>query len=94
MSRIYDFAVVAVVFIISVALHLVGAELLLPGSPLYDIATNGTGAMNGQEWADQVGMVVTVWMPLMATGGIIAWALVREYRRQAVSAVRQVGGVR
>jgi len=90
MTRIRDFAVVSVIFIISVVMHFIGAELLMPGTPLYEVATNGTGSMNGQQWADQVGMVISVWMPLMTTGGIIAWALFREYRRQAVTAVQQV----
>jgi len=90
MSRIYDFTVVSVIFIISVVMHFIGAELLMPGTVLYEIAVTGTESMNGQQWADQVGMVITVWMPLMATGGIIAWALFREYRRQAVTAVQQV----
>jgi len=94
MSRIYDFAVVSVVFIVAAVVHLMGAELFLPGTPLYEVATDGTEVMNGQQFADRVSMIVTVWVPLIATGGVILWALVREYRRQALSAVQRVGGAR
>jgi len=94
MSRVYDYAVVSVIFIVSVVIHLMSAEIFLPGTPLYEMATSGTEVMDGQQFADRVSMILTVWVPLIATSGAILWALIREYRRQALSAVQRVGGAR
>jgi len=90
MTRAFDFTVVAVISIISMVIHRVSLELFAPGKPLYQIATDGTGAMNGQARAELWSAVLTVWVPLLAAGGITAWAFVREYRRQAITAARRV----
>lgn len=88
MSRAFDFVVVGVIWIIAVVIHMMGIELFAPGSPLHELASTGTGAMNGAARADLWYEILTVWVPLAAGGGISAWAFVREYRRQAVTAVR------
>lgn len=88
MSRAYDFVVVSVVTIISVVVNRMGIELLQPGSVLYDIATDGTQNVGGPAFAEIVWQSVTVWIPIMSIAGILAWAMLREYRRQAVTARR------
>lgn len=90
MTRAFDFTVVAIVYVVAVIIHLMAVELMAPGTPLYEMAVTDTAAMNGQEWADQTYMILSTWVPLMAFGGITAWAVIREYRRQAVTAVRRV----
>jgi hypothetical protein len=90
MTRAFDFTVVAVIYIMAVIIHLMTVELMAPGTPLYELAIDGTEAMSGQEWADQTYMILSTWVPLIAFGGITAWATIREYRRQALSAVRPV----
>lgn len=92
MTRVYDFTVATVIYIVSVIIHFMSVELLAPGTPLYEVATDNTGAMNGEVWADQVFMILSTWVPLIAFGGITAWLVVREYRRQALSNVRPVQG--
>ena len=89
MTRAFDFTVMTVIYIVSSVIHLMGVELMAPGSPLYRLATDGTAVMNGQEWADFTFMAISTWVPLIAIGGITAWALVREYRRQTATAVRR-----
>ena len=88
MSRAFDFVVVGVIWIIALVIHLVAIELFAPGSPLFEIATTGTEAMNGQARAELWHQIIAVWVPLMSAGGIFAWAFVREYRRQAITATR------
>lgn len=88
MTRAFDFTVITVIYIVAVVVHLMGVELMAPGSPLYALATDGTEVMDGQEWADMVYMIISTWVPLIGVGGISAWALVREYRRQTATAVR------
>lgn len=90
MTRAFDFTVVSVVYIVAVIIHLMAVELMAPGTPLYVVGTTGTEAMNGQQWADQTFMILSTWVPLIGFAGITAWAVVREYRRQAVTAVRRV----
>jgi hypothetical protein len=82
--------VVAVIYIVAVVIHLMAVELMAPGTPLYSLAVTDTAVMSGQEWADRTFMILSTWVPLIAFGGITAWAIVREYRRQAVTAVRRV----
>lgn len=87
MGRGFDFAVVGVIYTIAVVVHLMGVELMAPGSPLYEVAAGATH-MKGQERADLWYEIIAVWVPLMAIGGISAWAFIREYRRQATTAIR------
>ncbi len=89
MTRMFDFTVLTVIYIISTVIHLIAVELMAPGTPLYGIATEGTAVMNGQEWADFAFMALSTWVPLIAVGGITAWALIREYRRVTATAVRR-----
>lgn len=90
MSRAFDFTVVGVIWVIAVVIHLMSVELFAPGSPLYQLAVDGTETMNGQARADLWYEILAVWVPLGAAGGISAWAFLREYRRQAATAVRGV----
>lgn len=82
MSRAYDFTVVTVIWIIAITIHRIGIELFDPSGALYGLATTGTQNVNGATLAWQWSQILTIWVPLMAGGGIIAWAVIREYRRQ------------
>lgn len=90
MTRAFDFTVVAIVYIVAVVIHLMAVELMAPGTPLYSLGTTGTEVMDGQAWADQTYMIMSTWVPLIAFAGITAWAVIREYRRQAITAARTV----
>jgi len=86
MGRAFDFTVVGVVWIICVVIHRISVELFAPGTALYRIATTDTAAMNGTENATLWFEWIAVWMPIVVGGGILAWAFVREYRRQVATA--------
>lgn len=90
MGRGYDFVVVGVIYIIAIVIHVISVELVSPGTPLYAIATDGTAVMNGAARAELWYKILTVWVPLLAMGGITAWGFVREYRRQAITAAQRV----
>jgi len=90
MSRAFDFTVLGVIYIIAIIIHLMGIELFSPGTPLYNLATDGTQTMNGAERAQLWYEILTVWVPMLAMGGITCWGFIREYRRQAVTAARRV----
>jgi len=88
MSRAFDLTIMTVIVIVSVVIHTIGLELFIPGSPLYELAANGNASMNGQARADLWSQILVIWVPMLASGGIIAWVFIREFRRQAVTAAR------
>lgn len=90
MSRAFDFVVVGVIWTIAIVIHFIAISLFAPDTPLHTLASTGTATMNGAERADLWHEILAVWVPMFACGGISAWAFIREYRRQAVTAVRGV----
>lgn len=89
MSRAFDFVLVGVIYIIAAIVHLMAIELFAPGTPLYEFAASATN-LNGAERADLWFQIIAIWVPLIAMGGITAYAVIREYRRQATTGVRRV----
>jgi len=88
MSRVFDFTVVGVITIIATVIHRTAVELFAPESPLHKLASTGTATMNGAERADLWFQILGIWVPLLAFGGILAWSMIREYRRQVATAAR------
>ena len=86
MSRSFDFVVVVVVWTVAILIHRIGISLFQPGSPLYGIATSGTEVLNGPERAELWSQILVIYMPVLVGGGVIAWAFIREYQRQALTA--------
>lgn len=70
-------------------MHMMAVELFASGSILYNLATDGTGNLNGTARATLWYEILAVWMPLAAIGGISLWSMVREYRRRVQTVVRQ-----
>lgn len=89
MSRAFDITVASVVSLISAIIHLMSVELFAPESPLYEVATSATH-FQAQQRADLWFQILSIWVPLIAFGGIWVWAFIREYRRSASTAARAV----
>jgi len=87
MTRAFDFVVVGVIVVISAVIHLIGVTLFGPESALHGVAASATH-FNAGEKADTWYAILAVWMPLLASAGIIAWAFFREYRRQTATVLR------
>lgn len=89
MSRVHTFLVVLLVLLVASVIHLIGVSLFpaLDDSPVAD--TSGT--FNGDQVREDIRVTITVWVPLIMSGGTIVWALVREYRRQLDTSIRRVG---
>jgi hypothetical protein len=87
MSRAFDFTVVAVIWIIAAVVHRIGLALFAPGQPLFELAANGNQVLNGASRAWLWSQILIMWVPLIAAGGILVWAVFREYRRGAATAV-------
>lgn len=88
MSRAFDFTVGGVISVISIVIHRMGVELFAPDAPLHSLASDGTNVMNGAARADLWFEILSIWVPILAFGGIWAWALIREYRRQTTTTAR------
>lgn len=89
MSRAFDFVVIGVIWTIAVAIHMISVSLFAPGTPLYQSAAGAVhlqGAERAQLWYE----ILAIWMPMIGVAGITAWGILREYRRQAVTAVQGV----
>jgi hypothetical protein len=90
MGRAFDFVVVGVIGTISLIIHRISVELFAPGKPLYAVATDGTQTLNGQARADFWFEFLAVYLPVLVFASIIAWAFIREYRRQVQTATAPV----
>jgi hypothetical protein len=59
-------------------------------SGLYKVATDGTSVFHGAERAAFIADFLIIWLPLLMIGFAWSYAAVKAYRRQAVTATRQV----
>jgi hypothetical protein len=90
-SRAYDFTVLGILSIICVVVHLMAVELLGPSTELFALATEGTENVNGTENAYLWYQIIAIYAPFGSFVGMIAWAVVREYRRAVSTAARDAG---
>lgn len=89
MSRIYDWTLITVISLISIAVHTISIELFGPQSALHkqtSMATRFDAAAKADLWFE----ILAIWAPVIAIGGIVTWALAREYRRQTTGTVQRV----
>jgi len=84
------FIIIAVVYTISVIIHLIGATLFDPGGVLYQGAA-AAEHFNGEYLAEQWYDVLVVWAPVLAVAGVTMWGIVNEYRRQTQTALSNAG---
>lgn len=91
MSRAYDFTVAGVLTIFAGIIHRVSVELFDVDTPLYGVATDGTANLSGGEFAALVSEFLILWLPLLIFGFAWTYAMIKEYRRQSLTARRQVG---
>lgn len=76
------------IYIIAAVMHRMSLELFAPNTVLYDLAATGNANMNGAARAALWFEILSVWMPLLVIGGITAFVVIREYRRQVQTATR------
>lgn len=90
-TRAYDLTTGGVLSAIALVIHRVSVELFNTQSALYKTATDGTANLSGPENAAFLSEFLIVWLPLLMFGFAWTYALIREYRRQVVTARTQVG---
>lgn len=88
MSRAYDYTVATVVTIVAFIWHRLAVGFFDPSGPLFQLAADANnldGAARAALWME----ISTLWVPLLAIGGVWAWVFVNEYKRQVATAVQR-----
>jgi hypothetical protein len=88
MGRAFDFVLSGVLVLVSVLFHRIGVELFAPNTPLHELASDGTQAMQGGARADLWFQIIGIWAPLLCMGFAFVYILIIEYRRQVTTAAR------
>lgn len=86
MSRIYRFVVIFLIMLFAIVEHLLVSAFVDPDMALFDLGQQATafaGATRTQLWYE----IGAIWIPLMAVGIAITWALVMEFRQQRTTRV-------
>ena len=85
-----DIVVSSVLTIFALVLHRITAALFNSDTALYAIATEGTAVFSGAEraafWAD----FLIIWLPLLIVAFAWAYAGIKAFKRQRITARRRV----
>lgn len=89
MTRVQTWLGIALIIVITIWAQRISLELLGPGSLFYDLIKDITWPVDGDQWADQMYVSISVWFMWIIRIGAIAYGFYAEIVRQNVSA--QVG---
>jgi len=90
MSRITTFVFIGIVIIVAVYMRRFAIDIIGPGTGLYQLAASSSiGGTGGEEWAEDIYVAATVWVPWLLIGGAILGGLYREFLRANVTQVRR-----
>jgi len=88
MSRIQTFLVILLVLVVAAVIHTTAVSVF---PSLDDSLDHENGATFNQEQVQEdIYLVLSIWVPVIMSGGVIVWGFAREYQRQKDTAV-QVG---
>jgi hypothetical protein len=89
MSRAGTFVALGIIIIAAVYSRQLAMEIIGPGSLMWSLVVDIQYAgINGEEWAEEMYVNITVWVPWLIVGAGIAGAVFREFRRQNVTTAR------
>ena len=92
MSRAFTFVSIGLVLIATIYLQDLAMTMFGPGSGLYQMVTEVNYLLDGEQWAEQMYVAVTVWFMWIIRIGAIVAGLYREFRRENVTQARVSGG--
>jgi hypothetical protein len=88
MSRVRTFIGIGLAIMMAVFARRLAFELLAPGAPLYLLIEHVTWPVDGDQWAREAYVTVSVWVPWLLVGGSLIIGAYREVTRQNVTQVR------
>jgi len=94
MGRLQTFAFVAVVLIVSIFAQDMAIRILGPQSQLWALIADVTWPVDGDVWAEELYIAITVWVVWIVRVGVIVVAIYREFLKQRVTTQAAAGGVR
>lgn len=94
MSRLRRLAVIGLVLIITIYAQDLAIRLLGPTSDLYLLIADVTWPVDGDQWAQELYVAITVWFIWIVRVGVIAIGIYREFLSQRVTRQAAAGGVR
>lgn len=92
MSRALTFLSIGMVLIVSIWMQRVAVELLGPDSMMWAMIADVTWPVDGEAWAEEMYVAITVWFIWIIRIGAIAGGLYREFAKDNVTAARVSGG--
>lgn len=90
MSRISTFVAIGLVIIVAVYMRRFAIDIIGPGTPLWELAAaSSIGSTGGEEWAEDVYIAATVYVPWLLVGAALLGGLYREFVAANVTQVRR-----
>lgn len=89
MSRAGTIVAVGLILIVTIWMQRFAMELLGPSSMLWNLIADVTWPVDGDQWAEQMYVAISVWFMWLIRIGAIVGGFVREFRRENVTAARR-----
>jgi len=90
MTVAYDIVQASVLTVFALVIHRITSAIFNESGALYGIATDGTAILSGPQRAAFMADFFIIWLPLLIMGFAWSFAAVKAYKRQSVTAQRQV----
>jgi hypothetical protein len=91
MSRVGTFLAVGMVLVVSIYMQDVARIIMGPGSALWELLQPVTWPVDGDAWAREMYINVSVWVPWIIRVAAIAGGIYREFTAQNVTAQAAAG---
>jgi len=88
MSRAGTVVAVGIIILVTIWMQRVSVELLGPSSMMWQSIADVTWPVDGDVWAERMYVAITVWFMWLIRVGAVVGGLVREFRRENVTAAR------
>jgi len=89
MSRAGTIVTVGIIILVTIWMQRMAVELLGPNSMMWGLIADVTWPVDGEEWAEQMYVAITVYFMWLIRIGAVVGGFVREFRKQNVTAARR-----
>lgn len=85
MSRVYRFAVIALIWLIAILIHYFGVLLFEPSSQFAELVDPAVGTFIDSEWKGDMYVTFAQNIPLLFIALSLLWGFAKEYEEQVVT---------